>query len=561
MQFSEIKLKKFDICAVTLFLIQGAVLLLVAPLQVDPHHDGIILGAAIASSNGLFGPSEAFSQYGPLSPLLHGWFLEAFGNSMLNLRYFAALNALVISALLFSLIRKIADHWVALLISSTWVFTSAIWSTTFPGALLPWPSLIATALLLSGMNLLTPVFSENQYSRNQIYSRLAIAGCLFGLTGFARQQTWIAAALTLILLILYYKKLTKEIYFFVSGAIVSVSMVFLWIVNLGSLNSYINQVIIWPLSAYTTLGTSNNYNRYQFASYLIQSIVFVAFLYFFGRLQSLTKNKVFPILVLVITSSLVMFNGFWISKQDSWDASLRVVFGEPQEKLIISLSYFACLCAIFLPFYFLAKTKFKVPKNLFQYLFVSCLGLVGVIQLYPQPDVLHLWWVSPLFLPSSLIALNLLAKKWKLIDSKNFTTVNSVFSILGIILAAMFILRSWSEYDVPVLKGTFSFEEKAQAVNRFSEVEKYIQPRQTSFDCPDGVYAVNNGKYNAADEWFVNWGMLNSENPDIGLVRVICNQDLAYAESEALRLGMKLERHIVSDYSNISFAVLVARTQ
>jgi hypothetical protein len=226
MQFSKIKLKKFDICAVTLFLIQGAVLLLVAPLQVDPHHDGIILGAAIASSNGLFGPSEAFSQYGPLSPLLHGWFLEAFGNSMLNLRYFAALNALVISALLFSLIRKIADNWAALLISSTWVFTSAIWSTTFPGALLPWPSLIATALLLSGMNLLTPVFSENQYSRNQIYSRLAIAGCLFGLTGFARQQTWIAAALTLILLILYYKRLTKEIYFFVSGAIVSVSMVF-----------------------------------------------------------------------------------------------------------------------------------------------------------------------------------------------------------------------------------------------------------------------------------------------------------------------------------------------
>jgi len=561
MLFSKFKLEKFSLFSVMLFVVQGVVLLLVAPLQVDPHHDGIILGAAIASSDGLFGPSGAFSQYGPLSPLLHGWFLEAFGNSMVSLRYFAALNALIISILLFTLVRKIADRWVALLISSTWVFTSAIWSTTFPGALLPWPSLIATALLLSGINLLLPVFGDNQHSRNQIYSRLAIAGCFFGLTGFARQQTWIAAALTLMILMLYYKKLTIEVYYFVSGAIFSVSVMLLWLVNIGSFNSYINQVIIWPLSAYTTLGSSNNYNRYQFASYLIQSIVFVAFLYFFGRLRSLTKKRAFPILVLVTASSLVMFNGFWISKQANWDASLRVVFGEPQEKLIISLSYFACLSAIILPLYFLVKSKFKVPQNLFQNLFVSSLGLVGVIQLYPQPDVLHLWWVSPLFLPSSLIALEILAKKWKMINSENFVIANSVFSILGIILAAMFILRPWSEYDVPVLKGTFSIEEKAQAVNKFSEVEKYIQPRKTSFDCPDGVYAVSNGKYNAADEWFVNWGMLNSENPDIGLVRVICNQDLAYAESEAVRLGMKLERHIVTNYSNISFAVLVARAQ
>jgi hypothetical protein len=254
-----------------------------------------------------------------------------------------------------------------------------------------------------------------------------------------------------------------------------------------------------------------------------------------------------------------MFNGFWISKQTSWDTSLRVVLGEPQEKLIISLSYFACLSAIFLPFYFLIKTKFKIPQNLFQNLFVSCLGLVGVVQLYPQPDVLHLWWVSPLFLPSSLIALNLLAKKWKMINTESLIIVNSTFSILGIILAAMFILRPWSEYEVPVLKGTFSFEEKARAVNQFDEVEKYIQPGETSFDCPDGVYAVNDGKYNAADEWFVNWGMLNSKEPAIGQVRVICNQDLAYAESEAMRHGMKLERYIVTNYSNISFAVLVTR--
>ena len=79
------------------FFLQGLILFLVAPLQVDPHHDGIILGAAVASANGQFGPGSAFSQYGPLSPLIHGFFLDLTSSSMLNLRYFAALNTLFIS--------------------------------------------------------------------------------------------------------------------------------------------------------------------------------------------------------------------------------------------------------------------------------------------------------------------------------------------------------------------------------------------------------------------------------------------------------------------------------
>ena len=39
----------------------------VAPLQVDPHHDGVILGAAVAVAEGRPIQSGAFSQYGPAS--------------------------------------------------------------------------------------------------------------------------------------------------------------------------------------------------------------------------------------------------------------------------------------------------------------------------------------------------------------------------------------------------------------------------------------------------------------------------------------------------------------
>jgi hypothetical protein len=559
MAFSKFKIEKFSVSAGTLFIIQGALLLLVAPLQIDPHHDGIILGAAIASSTGFLGPNGAFSQYGPLSPLFHGWFLDIFGDSMLNLRYFAALNALLISYLLFSLIRKVADRWVSLAISSTWVFTSAIWATTFPGSLLPWPSLIATGLLLGGMNLMFPLFGIHDLTNTQFIFRLLFSGFLFGLSGFARQQSWIAIFVGAILLVVLYKKFSKELAYFLCGTTVSLSLMFLWLINLGAWSSYINQVFRWPLSAYSTLGMNNNYNRYQFASYIVQTVVFLLLILSIGKLRTLIKSKYAFALTSFTILTVTIFSGFWISKQNNWNATLRVMAGEPQEKIILSFSYFACVSAIVIPLFILVKSKFRIQSSHYQALFLSSLGLVGVIQLYPQPDVLHLWWVSPIFFPSAIIAFQFMSNRWKLLNFDNLMVVVSASSVLGLVLAVSFILRPWVEYQLPVLRGTFAFEEKAKAVNQYSEIQRFIKPGQTSFDCADGVYAVSNGSYLAKDEWFVNWGMLKSENPAVGEVRVICYQNLDYVQSEASRLGMMVKVYVPADYANVSFAVLVSR--
>ena len=107
------------------------------------------------------------------------------------------------------------------------------------------------------------------------------------------------------------------------------------------------------------------------------------------------------------------------------------------------------------------------------------------------------------------------------------------------------------------MKGTYASSSKAKAVNQFNQVQKYIKRGETSFDCPDGVFAVSDGNYNSADEWFVNWGMLDSEAPEVGKVRIICYRDIGYAESEATRLGMELKVFVRSPNPNTTFAVLV----
>jgi hypothetical protein len=251
-----------------------------------------------------------------------------------------------------------------------------------------------------------------------------------------------------------------------------------------------------------------------------------------------------------------MFNGFWIAKQSQWNATIRVVLGEPQEKLIMSFSYFACISSIALSLYFLIKFNSLTHAHR-EKMALSILGLVGVIQLYPQPDVLHLWWVAPIFLPSALFAIELIAEKFRYITISDGLSTLLVFSLIGVVLAGKFIFQPWTGYELPVLKGTYAFESKANAVNSYRAIQKYIKIGETSFDCPDGIYSVSDGNYNAADEWFVNWGMLDTENPKIGNIRIICSKGREYAKTEAKRLDMTFEHFVGSANSDINFAVLI----
>jgi hypothetical protein len=109
------------------------------------------------------------------------------------------------------------------------------------------------------------------------------------------------------------------------------------------------------------------------------------------------------------------------------------------------------------------------------------------------------------------------------------------------------------------MKGTYAFESKARDVNTFVEIQKYIKTGKTSFDCPDGIYAVSDGNYNAADEWFVNWGMLKSESPNYGDIRIICYKGKDFAKTEAKRLDMSLEDYVESSNPNVNFAVLIRK--
>lgn len=545
----------FRIATVFSFIIQGLVLYLVAPLQVDPHHDGIILGAAISFSEGGTPHHDAFSQYGPVSPIIQGLFLRFTQNSMLSLRYFTALICLSISTVLFLLMKKIASNRLALSISNLWVFTSAIWATTFPGALLPWPSLISTLFLVIALFLLI----VDHQSITRISPKYFVAGALISIAGFTRGQSWIVIGLLAILLFLNPKSTLKNFFYLVIGYLSIIIAFAFYLGRNSAIIDFVNQVWIWPLTVYPSLGQGNNYNRFQMILYAIESVVFLALVA--TAVSGARKiQKTFLTLILVsITSLGIALTGQLVSKLSGVPTVPRVLVGEPLEKILISPFFFSTLITCLILVSALTRRVRKLFKLRESDWVLLVFSLTGVIQLYPQSDSLHLWWIAPLCLPVLTIAIRISFKQMSITELEFSRFVLLPISISGLILCAHFINQPWKEYTLPVLQGTYADPRKVDSLEMFTQIAAKSIKGQTSFDCADGVYAVANGTYNAPDAWFVNWGNSKNENTKIGRKRFICNQSIQYAQNEAKRLRMKLQAFYSGTKDEHTLAILTTK--
>jgi hypothetical protein len=170
---------------------------------------------------------------------------------------------------------------------------------------------------------------------------------------------------------------------------------------------------------------------------------------------------------------------------------------------------------------------------------VASFGVISLIQLYPQSDVMHLWWIAPLLLPSIAVFITQL-KVTNNILSVIFEKTIFVFSILGIFLGLNFVFSDWKEFKNPALAGTYAAAAKVDGLLVYNEIVENAIPKKSSFDCHDGIYSVLSGKYLPVDEWYVSWGFPKTITPELGEIRFICGKSYDYAESEARRIGWNL---------------------
>ena len=421
----------------------------VAPLQVDPHHDGVILGAAVAVAEGRPILSGAFSQYGPLPALIQGFVLWLFNTQLLTLRLMTAAQCLIISFAIYKLTSKFAHENLSKLLSFFWLLTSCIWVTQYPGALLPWPSLLSTMFVMYGMILL--IESAKKSNRGWAF----VAGSLFGLAGFCRIQAFALLPLILIVGVLQYRKESKVLISSLVGYFSSLAAMALYLLSIGSMDDFIQQGIITPLFAYSEVGQGNNYNRFQFALYIIEAIGF-AFLYVISRGVNKRNLNSFSA-VSIVTAGLfaIGYLGTWVANS-SLPIRYRVLIGEPLQNLLISPFYFATVSSAILAALVLLRNHKGIKQFNFAEAIVIFTAFGTLPQLYPQPDIMHLWWVAPIYLCCILIVLKRLPNNFSTHSSRILNTILISCICLGTISASQLINRPWVEYKLDVLKGTYA---------------------------------------------------------------------------------------------------------
>lgn len=498
----SIKLSTFSMSStiklVGLRALTFAYCLILSVFRPDLHHDGYILASAVAVADGLAPHSGAFSQYGPITPLITGLFLSLTTSTVFSMRILAGIIMFLISIILEKLLTNMQISLsLARAIALNWVFTNHVVATIFPAANLLWPSLIATLLLLVACLLVT--FGQ-ETSKNFYFQ--AISGAFLSLAFFTRIQFFLVVPTIMILQILFRRKL-RELSGLYIGTLMCTLGIVIYLTFTSSITDYFSQVIVWPLKTYPELGAENNYNIFLFILFItLPALLILVFIVVERALPQIYTSKFFALLFGLGTWLVSVFSGVLLASKEN--TYLRLIVGDQFNRILVWPFYFCLLVTVLVGFIQLANRN--APLLSFRqspppFTVVLSIGLVASTAVYPKPDVSHIWWVVPLLVPSTLITLKRIN-----LNSLKIARFVTTFTFAGIIASFSFFNQDWTANDYKPLKFTFSPQSAKSATEVYLPLSEFLEGKKAIFLCKDGIHAIASGEYSSSDQWFVSWG-------------------------------------------------------
>lgn len=490
-----------------LFLLQAICLIAVAPFQGDGAHDGIVLAPSIAIAEGLNIHKDAFSLYGPLNNWIYGFVLKFLPHEVFSLRITAALLSLITSWMLYKILLRTRLASNSIWISSTWAIANAVYMTSFPASPLPWSSITANLCVLFGVwRIIDEQVTEKKWN-------FVVAGFFFGLSIFARIQ--FVTLLPVFLMVTFRSQMkTKKLFLarisfgFTLGTLVILIILYLQ----GALWDYIDQAIIFPLFSFPSLGLANAYNIYLFSIVVtIPALIWIVALAILRLVERV--NLVFTIISVSILFLATMYIGKFLIASASIPLVPRVAIGEIFDRFGLWLIYSAALVTIYT---FLVQVRnIATNRNVLNSTEIALLGSAcsAFLQIYPFPDVQHLWWAAPLLIP--MFSFIDLGKYEKPIHVLFIATI-----ISSLICLVLYVNQPWVEFKNSVFKNIYGTKAKVELYEVYLPIEKFPAKRSYRFYCEDAIHSVANGEYSSIDKWMVNWNDLKltgkvTANPEL----------------------------------------------
>jgi len=501
----------------------------------EPHHDGYILGSAAAVADSLPVHSGAFSQYGPMTPWIAGLFLKLTSVSVFNLRVLSAIVAFVIYLIMGRIIYNLGfSRFISQLVSTSWVLINHVTTTEFDGTFFLWPSLISTLFLILALD-----FALASIKHRDNKWLLVVSGILISFASFTRIQSLLVLAILTTYVLIVFHKIQKLLYLF-AGVCIGSFLIVGNLVILGSFRDYVEQVLIWPASFYSSIGLGTNYDKFLFTLFL--SLPIASILYFrlgnriLGKFTGL-KRLILVVLFGVTTFAVSVYSGNLLESDEN--TLLRLVIGDQLNRVIFWPLYLCFMGSIVLAGSILIKRFNKEDLRRLEIVFIASFGLSVTPQIFPKPDIGHVWWISPLLIPPTLVLMrnlriNLTAYGLPLVS----------ILIAGLMSTSHYLLQEWTPYTYEPLVGTFAKQERVESMKVYEPLTKFLKKNNALFLCENGIHAAAARRYAANDQWFVSWGprSLADENTRLQAASniVVCDEPKRTAEEISIKYGMQV---------------------
>jgi hypothetical protein len=498
-----------------------------AHLDFDPHHDGVMVAAAVAVRDGAVIQRDAFAQYGPVTPIIQGFVLKFIHEPVLGLRLVNVIAIAVVAFALADLGRRAPRYWPVSLSVGRWAALAWIAVADFflwvPQ--LPWSSTIAAAILTLTLLFIarTLHFTEAGRMKAAIWAASA-ATFLLATLPFTRVNVGLASvvAVSIVSMIVFWLYPTSRRFLLrgMSAWLVFTAAIFVVLALTGALSPWWNQAIIWPLEWASSV--SNQLGPDTFIKEIITTFwpallaisLIVAASPWWS--QASVKRRPWVGVVALLTSIgllLVFYRNaalpriFLAAQRDG-----RSSFIDGLTRGTLTLLTFLVVVILVIA---VVGTIRAVPGFVrggqtrawaLAWLLMVGFALAGLLQFAPVPDSRHIWWGlpvglvvlmaafgrrrtwSPLRNPLSLVLMA--AGVAAMLSGPAYLSIPRVPELPGGVASGMLGPRDEVERTTDIVQMLFSTVGQDHAL----------------FLVAQGAWSVFDGSYHSPDEAFVNWG-------------------------------------------------------
>jgi len=502
-----------------------------ARLDPDPHHDGYMYGGAVAFMSGLLPNRDFFSQYGPLTPITQGEILNLFGPSLLNLRLFSCLLLTLIGYLVFNLTKNYLGSTLAASMVFYWAISSPVFILP---AVLPWASIITSFLILVVIKL-----CDNLKKNSVLIPFILVIGF------FYRLQLILILVLILIYVWKFSFKIEKEIFHkLIKSSLLAIFLSVSILSLIGILKPFFNENILWAFNNYAPLPTGINkaliFKRLELLWFPIFGLTYLligVLLRKYKTIKILRHKKMINIATLAILIIALVYLSNQAIEHPSFH-NYKYILKYISLNSQFSGNYAIVFTALILCIIYLAgklNVDFRDGLRI-----VICLAVL--IQLYPQWDQMHVWYLSPIFLA-------LLAPFTKILD---FKAISGNLGMLILVLSVSLLPNFFNNLNLhrvgfnnKALIGMLGEPKYSNGLNSTLNLLQYASvDGKIFFDCPHGIYAAAGGKFISYSGSYVNFAPDSSKNKLTSNKIFVCNQSLdsitAYEKINNLQIIWKI---------------------